>query len=127
MKNYVEPEWIRNTDEKFNGLNMGGDEELDSDDCNNVKNDDDDDNNDDYYDDDFFCVACDKSFKSDKAFKNHEKSKKHKENIDLLKKTMKEEDLNLILNKTDEIENEDEVEDADSEIKDEKPKNRYIN
>jgi DnaJ family protein A protein 5 len=128
MKNYVEPEWIRNTDEKFNELNMGGDEELDSDDCKSDKNDDDDD---DYDDDDFFCIACDKSFKSDKAFKNHEKSKKHKENIDLLKKTMKEEDINLILNKTDEIENEDDEEDANnktnSEIKDEKPKNRYFN
>ena len=123
MKNYVEPEWIRNTDEKFNELNIEGGEELDTDDNESIENDD-------YEDDeDFFCVACDKSFKSDKAFKNHEKSKKHKENIDLLKKTMKEEDLNLILNKQDEIEKEDEFEQdsnkkTSNEIKEEKPKNR---
>ena len=29
----------------------------------------------------FFCVACDKSFKSEKQLQNHEKSKKHLEQV----------------------------------------------
>ncbi|KAK6620380.1 hypothetical protein RUM44_006781 [Polyplax serrata] len=45
----------------------------------------------------FFCVACNKVFKTDKSFANHEKSKKHKENVALLKNVITEEDeaLNL--------------------------------
>jgi len=35
-----------------------------------------------------YCVACNKVFKTEKAFQNHEKSKKHKENIDLIKVEM---------------------------------------
>jgi len=38
--------------------------------------------------DSLYCIACDKSFKTDKAFSNHEKSKKHKENVSLLKEVM---------------------------------------
>lgn len=40
-----------------------------------------------YYDD-LFCVACNKSFKSEKTFVNHEKSKKHKENVVFLREEM---------------------------------------
>lgn len=40
--------------------------------------------------DDLYCVACDKSFRSEKAFHNHEKSKRHKENVSLLKSLMRE-------------------------------------
>ncbi|OWF35918.1 DnaJ-like subfamily C member 21 [Mizuhopecten yessoensis] len=47
-----------------------------------------------YYDD-FFCVACNKAFKSDKAFSNHERSKKHKENVAFLRQQMQEEDSEL--------------------------------
>jgi len=36
-----------------------------------------------------YCVACNKVFKTEKAFQNHEKSKKHKENIELIKFEMK--------------------------------------
>lgn len=36
----------------------------------------------------FYCVACDKSFKSGKALHNHEKSRKHKENVQLIKREM---------------------------------------
>ena len=36
----------------------------------------------------FYCVACDKSFKSDKALHNHEKSRKHKENVAIIKQEM---------------------------------------
>lgn len=35
-----------------------------------------------------YCVACNKVFKTEKAFQNHEKSKKHKENIELIKVEM---------------------------------------
>lgn len=48
------------------------------------------------YDDSLYCVACDKSFQSAKSFQNHEKSKKHKENVELLKKHMIEEEAELL-------------------------------
>ncbi|KAJ8967324.1 hypothetical protein NQ317_001257 [Molorchus minor] len=35
-----------------------------------------------------YCVACNKMFKTAKAFTNHELSKKHKENVEILKQTM---------------------------------------
>lgn len=35
-----------------------------------------------------YCVACNKVFKTEKAFQNHEKSKKHKENVELIKVQM---------------------------------------
>ncbi|GAB6022307.1 DnaJ sub C member 21 [Chamberlinius hualienensis] len=46
----------------------------------------------DYECDTFYCVACDKHFKTEKAFGNHEKSKKHKESVALLKEVMQEEE-----------------------------------
>jgi DnaJ homolog subfamily A member 5 len=45
--------------------------------------------------DGLYCVACDKAFKSAKSFANHENSKKHRDNVELLKKHMKEEDASL--------------------------------
>jgi DnaJ family protein A protein 5 len=119
MKNYVEPEWIRNTEEKLNDLSIEG--ENDESDYDAAADEDEEDMD----DEDFFCVACDKSFKSDRAFMNHENSKKHKENIDLLKKTMKEEDLNLFF--TNNVK--EEVDEFGEEVvkksnQEEKPKNR---
>ncbi|CAB3976625.1 dnaJ homolog subfamily C member 21-like [Paramuricea clavata] len=38
----------------------------------------------------FYCIACEKLFKSDKALKNHEKSKKHRERVSLIKEHMEE-------------------------------------
>lgn len=38
--------------------------------------------------DELLCVACNKSFKTEKAFANHEKSKKHKDNVAQLKNEM---------------------------------------
>lgn len=35
-----------------------------------------------------YCVACNKLFKTPKSFENHESSKKHKENVELLKTTL---------------------------------------
>ncbi|XP_023030265.2 dnaJ homolog subfamily C member 21 [Leptinotarsa decemlineata] len=40
-----------------------------------------------------YCVACNKVFKTPKAFENHESSKKHKENVELLKESMLDEEL----------------------------------
>ena len=37
---------------------------------------------------DFYCIACDKAFKSVMAFQNHENSKKHKQNLARLKEIM---------------------------------------
>ena len=38
----------------------------------------------------YYCIACEKLFKSDKALKNHEKSKKHRERVSLIKEHMEE-------------------------------------
>ncbi|XP_078677675.1 dnaJ homolog subfamily C member 21-like [Branchiostoma floridae x Branchiostoma belcheri] len=42
--------------------------------------------------DDLYCVACNKSFKTDRALANHEQSKKHKEKVAILKQQMEEEE-----------------------------------
>lgn len=39
---------------------------------------------------DFYCIACEKLFKSDKALKNHEKSRKHREKVELIRQVMEE-------------------------------------
>lgn len=43
----------------------------------------------------FFCVACNKTFKTQSSFRNHESSKKHKENVELIKREMLEEEDQL--------------------------------
>ncbi|KAI8991698.1 hypothetical protein BDF20DRAFT_56400 [Mycotypha africana] len=57
---------------------------------------------DDYYDEaeevnQFYCVACDKEYKSEKQFKNHENSKRHLDNVEILRQEMlaDEEDFNF--------------------------------
>jgi DnaJ family protein A protein 5 len=45
-----------------------------------------------------YCVACNKSFKSDKAFLNHENSRKHKEFVYLMKAHIQQENEELLLN-----------------------------
>lgn len=50
-----------------------------------------------------YCVACNKVFKTEKAFQNHEKSKKHKENIELIKVEMLNDDE--LLKNSEPIEN----------------------
>ena len=44
--------------------------------------------------DEFYCIACEKTFKSEKALSNHEKSKKHKNNVELIKNEMEDEIAN---------------------------------
>lgn len=41
---------------------------------------------------DFFCLACNKDFRSAKSLQNHEASKKHKQNLAILTKLLKEEE-----------------------------------
>lgn len=38
----------------------------------------------------FYCVACDKAFKTEKALVNHEKSRKHKDKVAVIKREMAE-------------------------------------
>lgn len=38
----------------------------------------------------YYCVACDKAFKTEKALVNHEKSRKHKDNVAAIKREMAE-------------------------------------
>ena len=38
----------------------------------------------------YYCVACDKAFKSQKTLVNHEKSRKHKENAELVRREMEQ-------------------------------------
>ncbi|XP_072309324.1 dnaJ homolog subfamily C member 21 isoform X2 [Eucyclogobius newberryi] len=74
---------------------------------------------------DLYCLACDKSFKSDKAKMNHEKSKKHREMVALLRQQLEEEDESLD-KKLDEEErgegNEDEEEEEEED--EDKPKQK---
>lgn len=39
----------------------------------------------------YYCVACDKAFKTEKALVNHEKSRKHKDNVAAIKREMADE------------------------------------
>ena len=45
--------------------------------------------------DQFYCVACEKAFKSDKQFNNHEKSKKHLKKVRELRRQMLKEEREL--------------------------------
>jgi len=89
MANYKESDWSKfsNVEEELKVIEesliaeYGSSDEFDSDDemanC-------------------LYCVACNKVFKTEKAFQNHEKSKKHKENIDLIKVEMLNDEKLLI-------------------------------
>lgn len=110
MKEYVEPEWS-NLGKKLTKLQLEGtdseaDEEIDSDDD---------------FDEDLYCIACDKSFKKEKALRNHENSKKHKENIELLKKHLQDEDEEMRSDKhSDEsMEKEESFEKEENQVKEE--------
>jgi len=83
LENYEEPEWMKM--ENLEGSLKEIEANLDQ--THGCEAEDDDDG--------FFCVACDKFFRSDKAFANHEKSKKHKENVQLLRELMLEEEEGL--------------------------------
>lgn len=54
--------------------------------------------------DDLYCVACNKTFKTEKAMENHQRSKKHKENLEALKATMTAEDREYFNSSTADME-----------------------
>ncbi|CAL9780167.1 unnamed protein product [Musa acuminata subsp. burmannicoides] len=49
----------------------------------------------------FYCVVCNKKFKSDKQWKNHEQSKKHKDKVAELRMAFKEEDEEFLEEESD--------------------------
>ncbi|CAF1937704.1 unnamed protein product [Rotaria magnacalcarata] len=63
------------------------------------------DNDDDSIDDikELYCVACNKSFKSDKAFLNHENSRKHKEFVQIMKAHIQQENEQLSLDNPEQV------------------------
>ncbi|CAO3681179.1 unnamed protein product [Rhizopus microsporus] len=58
-----------------------------------------------YYEEeqDFFCVVCDKSYKSEKQFVSHEKSKKHLDNLERLREEMLADEANFEFGTTDPV------------------------
>lgn len=77
LDGYKEQEWMVFDHSKLNDIDSHFDEQFGD------ENNTDDSEND--MVDHFYCIACDKNFKSEKALANHEKSKKHKENVELIK------------------------------------------
>ncbi|VDK88924.1 unnamed protein product [Litomosoides sigmodontis] len=55
----------------------------------------------------FYCIFCEKTFKTEKAMNNHKRSKKHKDTITLLKKHVKDSDVSLLLTDEKDMENEE--------------------
>ncbi|EFO16886.1 hypothetical protein LOAG_11616 [Loa loa] len=56
---------------------------------------------------DFYCVFCEKAFKTEKAMNNHKRSKKHKDTVALLKKHVKEDDAYLLVIDEKDVANEE--------------------
>jgi len=61
-----------------------------------------------------YCVACNKVFKTPKAFENHESSKKHRENVEVLRTSMLEDDIES--NITDDIDEYDDLDDNEEDL-----------
>jgi DnaJ homolog subfamily A member 5 len=64
----------------------------------------------------FECVACHKTFKSEKQFEAHEKSKKHQKAVYALRKKMQKEDAELILEESAEDESPVDRTESDEEV-----------
>ena len=80
LDGYKEQEWMAFDHTRLDAIDSHFDEEF----GNKVASDDSDSERVEH----FYCIACDKMFKSGKALTNHEKSKKHKENVELIKNEM---------------------------------------
>nr|CAD1837933.1 unnamed protein product [Ananas comosus var. bracteatus] len=78
---YEEPEWSR-INEKEDVIGFDDDGEDDDEKSKKKKK----------GGEEFYCVACNKKFKSDKQWKNHEQSKKHRDKVAELKTMFKEEE-----------------------------------
>jgi DnaJ homolog subfamily A member 5 len=97
-KAYEEPEWSRIEENDEFDEDLGFDDEEFGSDKKKKKG----------GREEFYCVACNKKFKSDKQWKNHEQSKKHKEKVNELRSVMEVED-EILMEKIGEEENEEEV------------------
>lgn len=84
-KLYEEPEWAKIDEEEEEMVMRGGFDYLDEDDDKKKKKKK-------GAGEEFYCVVCNKKFKSDKQWKNHEQSKKHREKVEELRMTFEEED-----------------------------------
>lgn len=62
------------------------------------------DGNEEMVEDELYCVACNKFFNSERSKANHDGSKKHKQNLEVLKSEMKQEEENFQKNLKDENE-----------------------
>lgn len=118
MENYKETEWSAmghlEKDLKSLEANLAaefGEEHSEDDSVTDEDGDDVGDEDDEY--DSLFCVACNKAFKTDKAFMNHEKSKKHKENVQLLKDVMKDDEEEFMKNGENDDGDDDNIDDLD--------------
>lgn len=68
----------------------------------------------------FYCVACDKAFKTEKALVNHEKSRKHKDKVTAIKREMAE-------NEQEDSHASSLLENDLNEINDDGPEEEYLN
>ncbi|CAF1085171.1 unnamed protein product [Adineta ricciae] len=107
LANYKESQWMsfQDLEKQLDDLENSVKNQFQEAKMNN--NDEDQNDNPDDSDDDInelYCVACNKSFKSDKAFLNHENSRKHKEFVQLMKAHIQQENEDLSLNTQDQVE-----------------------
>ncbi|CAH1988561.1 unnamed protein product [Acanthoscelides obtectus] len=63
-----------------------------------------------------YCIACNKIFKTPKAFQNHESSKKHKENVELVKQAMAQDDEEMGSNLSEEAEEYNDMEKSTEDL-----------
>ncbi|KAJ3675561.1 hypothetical protein LUZ60_004603 [Juncus effusus] len=84
-KAYEDPEWAKAEEGDEFDENLGFDDDLGFEKGKKKKG-----------GEEFYCVVCNKKFKSDKQWKNHEQSKKHKEKVNELRLAIEEEELELM-------------------------------
>ncbi|XP_008791313.2 DNAJ protein JJJ1 homolog [Phoenix dactylifera] len=82
---YEEPEWAKIEEEEEEMVMRRGFDDLEEEDDQKKKKKK-------GAGEEFYCVVCNKKFKSDKQWKNHEQSKKHRDKVAELRMTLEEED-----------------------------------
>ncbi|KAJ8895410.1 hypothetical protein PR048_000742 [Dryococelus australis] len=95
LKNYQESEWSKfsNIEKELVDIEASLAAEFGE---NEALLDSEDESESEYFTNNLYCVACNKVFKTEKAFANHENSKKHKENVEVLKTTLEDDDESLV-------------------------------